>query len=112
LSQDRHWLGQVLQSTPRYIGQLGPRSRTERLLDELPEQARQAAACANLHYPVGLDLGGDAPDSVALSILAEANAVFNGRDGGMLKHRQASIHAVDVTLDRTLEQTRELRMIS
>jgi xanthine/CO dehydrogenase XdhC/CoxF family maturation factor len=112
LSQDRHWLGQVLQSTPRYIGQLGPRSRTERLLDELPEQARQASACANLHYPVGLDLGGDAPDSVALSILAEANAVFNGRDGGMLKHRQASIHAVDVTLDRTLEQTRELRMIS
>jgi len=112
LSQDRHWLGQVLQSTPRYIGQLGPRSRTERLLDELPEQTRQAAACANLHYPVGLDLGGDAPDSVALSILAEANAVFNGRDGGMLKHRQASIHAVDVTLDRTLEKTRELRMIS
>jgi xanthine dehydrogenase accessory factor len=112
LSQDRHWLGEVLQSSPRYIGQLGPRSRTERLLDELPEQARQAAACANLHYPVGLDLGGDAPDSVALSILAEANAVFNGRNGGMLKHRQASIHAVDVTLDHALDQTRELRMIS
>jgi len=43
-----------------------------------------------------------------LSILAEINAVFNGRSGGMLKHRQASIHAVDVTL----EQARELRMIS
>lgn len=108
LSQDRHWLGQVLQSTPRYIGQLGPRSRTERLLDELPDQAREAAAQASLHYPVGLDLGGDAPHSVALSILAEINAVFNGRSGGMLKHRQASIHAVDVTL----EQARELRMIS
>ena len=108
LSQDRHWLGQVLQSTPRYIGQLGPRSRTERLLDELPERTREAAAQTSLHYPVGLDLGGDAPHSVALSILAEINAVFNGRSGGMLKHRQASIHAVDVTL----EQARELRMIS
>ncbi|MCF7530739.1 XdhC family protein [Pseudomonas petrae] len=108
LSQDRHWLGQVLESTPRYIGQLGPRSRTERLLDELPDQAREAAAQASLHYPVGLDLGGDAPHSVALSILSEINAVFNGRSGGMLKHRQASIHAVDVTL----EQARELRMIS
>ena len=108
LSQDRHWLGQVLQSTPRYIGQLGPRSRTERLLDELPDEAREAAAQASLHYPVGLDLGGDAPHSVALSILSEINAVFNGRSGAMLKHRQASIHAVDVTL----EQARELRMIS
>ena len=108
LTQDRHWLGQVLKSTPRYIGQLGPRSRTERLLDELPDQAREAAAQASVHYPVGLDLGGDAPHSVALSILSEINAVFNGRSGGMLKHRQASIHAVEVTL----EQARELRMIS
>jgi xanthine/CO dehydrogenase XdhC/CoxF family maturation factor len=108
LTQDRHWLGQVLESTPRYIGQLGPRSRTERLLDELPDQARAAAAQADVHFPVGLDLGGDAPHSVALSILSEINAVFNGRSGGMLKHRQASIHAVEVTL----EQARELRMIS
>lgn len=108
LTQDRHWLGQVLESTPRYIGQLGPRSRTERLLDELPDQAREAAAQASVHYPVGLDLGGDAPHSVALSILSEINAVFNGRSGGMLKYRHASIHAVEVTL----EQARELRMIS
>jgi xanthine/CO dehydrogenase XdhC/CoxF family maturation factor len=108
LTQDRHWLGQVVQSSPRYIGQLGPRTRTERLLDELPDHAREKAACAPLHHPVGLDLGGDAPHSVALSILSEINAVFNGRSGGMLKHRQASIHAVDVTL----QQARELRMIS
>jgi len=99
LTQDRHWLGQVLQHAPRYIGQLGPRSRTERLLDELPPSLRDTDAFARLHYPVGLDLGGDAPHSVALSILSEVNAVFNGRAGGMLKHRQASIHAVDVTLD-------------
>ena len=99
LTQDRHWLGQVLQHAPRYIGQLGPRSRTERLLDELPPSLRDTDAFARLHYPVGLDLGGDAPHSVALSILSEVNAVFNGRAGGMLKHRQASIHAVGVTLD-------------
>ncbi|SEI99377.1 XdhC family protein [Pseudomonas sp. NFR16] len=99
LTQDRHWLGQVLQHAPRYIGQLGPRSRSERLLDELPPSLREADAFARLHYPVGLDLGGDAPHSVALSILSEVNAVFNGRAGGMLKHRQASIHAVDVALD-------------
>ena len=107
LTQDRHWLGQVLECAPRYIGQLGPRSRTERMLDELPEHLRQASAFADLHYPVGLDVGGDTPDSVALSILAEINAVFNGRNGGMLKYREASIHAVDVKL----EHEAGLRMI-
>ncbi len=100
LAQDRHWLGQVLQCTPRYIGQLGPRSRTERLLDELPLQLRDTATFTRLHYPVGLDLGGDTPDSVALSILAEINAVFNGREGAMLRHRKASIHAVDLQLEQ------------
>jgi len=107
LSQDRHWLGQVLQCTPRYIGQLGPRSRTERLLDELPAQLIEGEAFNHLHFPVGLDVGGDSPDSVALSILSEINAVFNGRSGAMLKHRQASIHAVDTKM----QQEPELKMI-
>ena len=98
LTQDRHWLGQVLQHAPRYIGQLGPRSRTERMLDELDLSTAHVPMLERLHYPVGLDLGGDTPDSVALSILAEVNAVFNGRDGSMLKHRQASIHAIDLKL--------------
>ncbi|WP_296262474.1 MULTISPECIES: XdhC family protein [unclassified Pseudomonas] len=107
LTQDRHWLGQVLQCSPAYIGQLGPRTRTERLLDEMPTQDHDAAALSRLHYPVGLDLGGDTPDSVALSILSEINAVFNGRNGSMLKFREASIHAVDVKI----EQQAGLQMI-
>lgn len=97
-TQDRHWLAQVLELNPRYIGQLGPRSRTERLLDEMSSEVRQQSAFATLHYPVGLDLGGDTPASVALSILAEINAVLNQRQGGMLKHRTASIHAADVMM--------------
>lgn len=100
LTQDRHWLGQVLSCDPRYIGQLGPRSRTERLIEELCVQQRESPAMCRLYYPVGLDVGGDTPDSVALSILAEINAVFNEREGGMLKHRQASIHAIDPQLAR------------
>lgn len=97
-SQDRHWLSQVLNLNPRYIGQLGPRSRTDRLLDELSPEVRHKPAFATLHYPVGLDLGGDTPASVALSILAEINAVLNQRNGAMLKHREASIHATDVMM--------------
>jgi xanthine/CO dehydrogenase XdhC/CoxF family maturation factor len=92
-SQDRHWLGAVLQGTPVYIGQLGPRERTERLLGEIRAQGGELPALQRLHYPIGLDIGGDTPESVATAILAEMTAALNQRDGGMLRHRQAAIHA-------------------
>ena len=41
---------------------------------------------------MGLDIGGDAPESVALSVLAEITAYFNGRNGRMLKERTVPIH--------------------
>lgn len=91
-SQDRHWLGSVLQGTPAYIGQLGPRDRTERLLDEIRPHSPHLPALERLHYPIGLDIGGDTPESVATAILAEMTAAINLRAGGMLKHRQAAIH--------------------
>jgi xanthine/CO dehydrogenase XdhC/CoxF family maturation factor len=95
--QDRHWLAQVLQSSPAYIGQLGPRERTERLLADI---GRTSSA---LHYPMGLDLGGDTPQSVALSILAEMTAVMNQRQGGMLRHRRKPIHQADLVVSENLE---------
>ena len=95
-SQDRHWLGGVLRGNPAYVGQLGPRERTERLLDEiaahLPGQAPALGALDRLHYPIGLDIGGDTPESVATAILAEMTAALNQRSGGMLKHRLVPIH--------------------
>lgn len=91
-SQDRHWLEVALRMKPAYIGQLGPRSRTDRLLDEIGAVSRDMEAFKQLHYPMGLDIGGDAPESVALSVLAEITAHFNGRNGHMLREREAPIH--------------------
>lgn len=82
----------MLQGTPAYIGQLGPRDRTERLLDEIRQHSPHLPALECLHYPIGLDIGGDTPESVATAILAEMTAAINLRAGGMLKHRQAAIH--------------------
>ncbi|MFI8746464.1 XdhC family protein [Pseudomonas sp. NPDC077186] len=92
-SQDRHWLGSVLRGHPAYIGQLGPRERTERLLEEIRQHTPHLPALDRLHYPIGLDIGGDTPESVATAILAEMTAALHRRDGGMLKHRQTAIHA-------------------
>lgn len=63
---------------PAYIGVLGPQRRTRellveaaRLLDLLPSERLVENWLEQLHAPVGLDLGADAPATIALSILAE-----------------------------------------
>jgi xanthine dehydrogenase accessory factor len=67
----------VLSSIP-YIGLLGPVVRRERLLSELgPEAARLRG---RLRAPVGLDLGAATPEAIALSIVAEIQAVLSGTD--------------------------------
>ena len=86
--QDRHWLKNILACAPAYVGQLGPKERTERLLHDI----EAGPAGAHVHYPMGLDLGGDTPESVALAIVSEISACLNRRQGGMLKHRKTTIH--------------------
>ena len=97
LQQDAHWLACALASDAVYIGQLGPRDRTERLLREMTAERGASSGLERLYYPIGLDLGGDTPESVAMAILGEMTAVFNGRQGGMLKGRTSSIHDVSPT---------------
>ena len=74
-----------------YLGALGPRDRTERLLNELPAPP-SASDLEVLHAPAGLDLGADGAEQVATSIVAEILAVLHGRAGGPLRDRSGPIH--------------------
>lgn len=84
----------LLQRPLAYLGLLGPKKRAEKILADLggaglpitPEHR------ARLHAPVGLDLGADSPEQVALSMLAEMQAVLSGRDGRSLRDRARPIH--------------------
>ena len=93
--QDRKALSVLLARDIKYIGILGPRLRTERLVADIaPALELTPAECmARLHTPVGLDLGGHSPASIALSIAAELQAIFSGREGR--KHHSAPppVHA-------------------
>jgi xanthine/CO dehydrogenase XdhC/CoxF family maturation factor len=95
-SHDLALLRLLLASPARYIGVMGPRKRTERMLSELAagEDASrlEEAGLARLHSPAGLDIGADVPSEIALSIIAEMRAVLDGRRGGMLRERRDSIH--------------------
>ena len=95
-SYDLALLRFLLASPARYIGVIGPRKRTERMLSELAadkETSRmEDAGLARLYSPAGLDIGANAPAEIALSIIAEMRAVLDGRRGGMLRERRGSIH--------------------
>jgi xanthine dehydrogenase accessory factor len=71
-----------------YLGLLGPKQRGQRLLRDagLPLDS-------SLKNPVGLDLGGDGPTAVALSIIAEIQSHLHQRTGSSLTTREGSIHA-------------------
>ncbi|MCP3169865.1 XdhC family protein [Myxococcus qinghaiensis] len=91
LPQDQELLASLLPRPLRYLGVLGPRSRTDRLLAAL-SSAPSAAMLEKLHAPVGLDLGAEGAEEIALSIVAELQAVVADREGGKLRERDAPIH--------------------
>jgi xanthine dehydrogenase accessory factor len=97
--QDAALLEILLPSNVCYIGLLGPRRRTERLLASLGRQDK-ARTDNRLHGPVGLDIGADTPQTIALSILAEIQAVLAERPGSFLKNRQQPIHEPTTPLPR------------
>jgi len=68
---------------------VGPRRRTLRMLDDLKVSE---ADTEGLYAPVGLDIGGETPEEIALSVVAEVQAVRAGRRGGSLRDRPVAIH--------------------
>jgi len=92
---DVRLLGTLLTRPLAYLGLLGPRKRTDRILAELEAGglAIDPGMRGRLRAPVGLDLGADNPEEVALAILAEMQAVLAGRDARPLRDRKGPIHA-------------------
>lgn len=91
---DRELLRRLLSSTCRYIGVLGPKTRSEKLIDELRGQGSlfTKEQMDRLYAPVGLDIGASTPEGIALSIVAEIQAVLAGRNGGSLRDRREPIY--------------------
>jgi len=93
-SRDRLILPELLRSSSFYIGALGPKRRTEQLLEELSVAGEvfTREQLARLYAPVGLDIGADTPEAIALSIAAEVQSVLKKRGGSHLRDRQGSIY--------------------
>jgi xanthine dehydrogenase accessory factor len=81
--QDRVWLAAVLPGDPCYLGLLGARHRSALLISEVAAMLGWTLerTCAGIFAPVGLDLGGDGAESIALSIIAEIQASRERKSG-------------------------------
>ena len=84
----------LLPSPAPYIGLLGPRLKAQRLLDELDAfpAAQVQQLRERLHSPIGLDLGSETPEEIALCIVAEVQAQRSGRQGRPLRERAGTVH--------------------
>jgi molybdenum cofactor synthesis domain-containing protein len=80
-------LAEVLRSPARFVGVMGSRRHVGPYLDELRSLGFDDAALRRIRSPVGLDLGGQRPDEIALSIAAGLVAARHGRGGGWLDGR-------------------------
>jgi len=97
--QDRAWLAALLPLVPRYLGVLGARHRSSLLVAEAAVICGLSVSecCERIYAPVGLDLGGDGPEAIALAVVAEAQACVMGRLG---RSRRLSAEDVAEQIER------------
>jgi xanthine/CO dehydrogenase XdhC/CoxF family maturation factor len=79
LLSDASYLAALADADVPYVGLLGPAPRRERLLQDIGERATRLRP--RLYGPIGLDIGANTPETIALAIVSEIQAVLNGRSG-------------------------------
>ncbi|MDP3680412.1 MAG: XdhC family protein [Flavobacterium sp.] len=102
---DYYMLKSLCAAAVPYIGILGPKKKLHRMLEEIQHNEGihlNADKVATIYGPTGLDIGAETPEEIALSIIAEIQAVLTGKMGGMLKTKNEVIHSRD-SLDIQIE---------
>jgi xanthine/CO dehydrogenase XdhC/CoxF family maturation factor len=89
--RDKAMLPGAIRSNAFYVGALGPKKRTQQMMSELGDAFKEDEL-VRLRAPAGLDIGGDTPEAIAISIIAEIQSVLKHRNGGPLQDRQAPIY--------------------
>ena len=89
--KDLEALRLLAASEAPYLGLMGSRARGTKLVAELAAEGIHLGD--RLHSPVGLDLGAEDPETIALAVLAEIQAHFQGRTGGSLRATRTAVSA-------------------
>lgn len=99
---DLAMLKALLERNVKYIGLLGPKKKLERMLGELTDAGMKLSEkqLSSIYGPVGLEIGAETAEEIALSIIAEIKAVFAGKKGMSLRNSKDFIHS---RLDNSIE---------
>jgi xanthine/CO dehydrogenase XdhC/CoxF family maturation factor len=103
---DRDVLKLIVKTETPYIGLLGPRKRFDKMIAEFNSEGITLSInqLHKIHSPIGLDVGAEAPDEIAISIISEIQAKFTSRSGGFLKYKSGPIHDRDGESDQVFKQ--------
>lgn len=82
--QDELSLREVVSSDAAYVGMIGSRRRVGTVLTHLAREGYPRDALERVHTPIGLDIGAETPEEIAVSVIAEIIAVRRGGSGGKL----------------------------
>ena len=88
-ADDLEWVGHLLRTDVPYVGLLAPRTRTDELLEKVGGEGTD-----RVFGPVGLDIGADGPEQIALCIVAELLAVRSRREPGHLRQREGAVDVI------------------
>ena len=96
LGRDVSYAKALLKGKFGYIGMLGSQKRRQEFMNHLLDYGDEELILATeqLHCPIGLDIGSETQEEIALSIVSEVQACFAGRNGGKLRESSAPIHPV------------------
>ena len=85
---DKEWVRAVVGLRPAYIGMIGSAEKVRRAFDELEREGVPKSTLEGIHAPIGIDIGAETPDEIAVSVVAEIIAVRRGvSDTAMLKEK-------------------------
>ena len=95
-AHDREWVRRLLRTDSPFIGLLGPRARRDEILEQIAATGDRLGVkeTNRLFAPVGLNLGADGPEQIAVSIVAELLAVGAASAPRHLREKEGVIHAV------------------
>ncbi|WP_158799020.1 XdhC family protein [Pedobacter sp. L105] len=87
-------LNRLLSTKAPYLGTLGPKKKLIRMLDELG--INTAVNESRIYGPIGLDIGAETAEEIAISIVAEIKSVFTGSSARFLKDKKDPIHTYNI----------------
>lgn len=93
-ASDEEALRYFIDKPTAYLGMLGSRRKTRIILERLSESGVSEETLVRVRAPVGLDIGAETPEEIAVSILGEILAERSGRSGGFLTGREGDLVVV------------------